>query len=51
VRTSHGRPVIVTTNYKGEELENKSRSATTEFTVVAFVASAMSSRWNEERSA
>jgi hypothetical protein len=33
VRTSHGRPVIVTTNYKGEELEDKSRSDTTEFTV------------------
>jgi hypothetical protein len=32
-RTSNGRPLIITTNYKGDELEESSRSETTEFTV------------------
>jgi hypothetical protein len=32
-RTSNGRPLIITTNYKGDDLEEASRSETTEFTV------------------
>lgn len=32
-RTSNGRPLVITTNYKGDDLEEKSRSETTEFTV------------------
>ena len=32
-RTSNGRPIIITTNYKGDDLEEISRSETTEFTV------------------
>lgn len=32
-RTSQGRPIIITTNLKGEDLTERSRSQTTEFTV------------------
>jgi hypothetical protein len=32
-RTSNARPLIITTNFKGEDLTEQSRSATTEFTV------------------
>jgi hypothetical protein len=32
-RTSNCRPIIVTTNYKGDELEDRSRSDTAEFTI------------------
>jgi DNA replication protein DnaC len=32
-RTSNCRPMIVTTNYKGDELEEKSRGDTAEFTI------------------